>query len=75
AFQPAVIGTIRQSDGTSFKPKPMLPKSFNDMKNSARPYQAKRAQTKTSPQPFTAKKVVESAKPQRHASKKSSKPN
>jgi Domain of unknown function (DUF3362) len=41
AFQPAVIGTIRQSDGTSFKPKKMLPKSFNDMKNAARPHQAK----------------------------------
>ena len=39
AFQPAVLGTIRQSDGTTFKPKKVLPKAFNDMKNAARPHQ------------------------------------
>ena len=41
AFQPAVMTTIRQSDGTSFKPsgfKPKsLPKAFNNFKNAARP--------------------------------------
>jgi uncharacterized radical SAM protein YgiQ len=45
AFQPAVIGTIKQSDGSTFKPnaKPSakqgnaLPKGFNDFKNAARP--------------------------------------
>jgi hypothetical protein len=49
AFQPAVIGSIKQSDGSSFKPKgkvtakaslrrrpAALPKAFNDMKNAAR---------------------------------------
>lgn len=36
AFQPAVMGTIKQSDGTVFKAKP-LPKAFNNMKNAARP--------------------------------------
>lgn len=34
AFQPAVMGAIKQSDGTSFKAKP-LPKSFNNYKNAA----------------------------------------
>jgi hypothetical protein len=34
AFQPAVMGVIKQSDGTSFKAKP-LPKSFNNFKNAA----------------------------------------
>ena len=49
AFQPAVMGAIRQSDGSvfksakvlpkaSFKMKPRgLPKAFNDFKNAARP--------------------------------------
>jgi uncharacterized radical SAM protein YgiQ len=36
AFQPAVMTTIRQSDGTAFKPK-VLPKAFNNFKNAARP--------------------------------------
>jgi hypothetical protein len=36
AFQPAVMGAIKQSDGTVFKAKP-LPKAFNNMKNAARP--------------------------------------
>jgi uncharacterized radical SAM protein YgiQ len=38
AFQPAVMGNIKQSDGTSFKPsfKPKsLPKAFNNFKNAA----------------------------------------
>jgi uncharacterized radical SAM protein YgiQ len=46
AFQPAVIGAIRQSDGSSFQPKAKpsarrpagrMPKAFNEMKNAARP--------------------------------------
>ncbi len=50
AFQPAVMGAIRQSDGSTFKSKQALPakkyggnkfetmpKSFNNMKNAARP--------------------------------------
>ncbi len=46
AFQPAVIGTIRQSDGSRFQPKAKvssrrpagrMPKAFNDMKNAAQP--------------------------------------
>lgn len=46
AFQPAVIGAIRQSDGSRFQPKAKqnarrsagrMPKAFNDMKNAARP--------------------------------------
>jgi Domain of unknown function (DUF3362) len=36
AFQPAVMGAIKQSDGTVFKAKP-LPKSFSNYKNAARP--------------------------------------
>jgi hypothetical protein len=36
AFQPAVMTTIRQSDGTAFKPK-VLPKAFANFKNAARP--------------------------------------
>ena len=36
AFQPAVMGTVRQSDGSVFKPK-VLPKGFNNFKNAARP--------------------------------------
>jgi radical SAM superfamily enzyme YgiQ (UPF0313 family) len=36
AFQPTVMTTIRQSDGTAFKPK-VLPKAFNNFKNAARP--------------------------------------
>lgn len=35
AFQPAVMSSIKQSDGTSFKAKP-LPKAFNNFKNAAR---------------------------------------
>jgi uncharacterized radical SAM protein YgiQ len=34
AFQPAVMGNIKQSDGTSFKAKP-LPKAFANFKNAA----------------------------------------
>jgi hypothetical protein len=34
AFQPAVLANIKQSDGTSFKAKP-LPKAFNNFKNAA----------------------------------------
>jgi uncharacterized radical SAM protein YgiQ len=34
AFQPAVMANIKQSDGTSFKAKP-LPKAFNNFKNAA----------------------------------------
>ncbi|WP_047538523.1 YgiQ family radical SAM protein [Methylotenera versatilis] len=49
AFQPAVMGAIRQSDGSVFKsnkPAPAkkygsLPKSFNNMKNAARPARVK----------------------------------
>lgn len=49
AFQPAVMGAIRQSDGSTFKSnKPVvakkygsLPKSFNNMKNAARPARVK----------------------------------
>jgi len=37
AFQPAVIGTIKQSDGSTFKPNKSLPKAFNNFKNAARP--------------------------------------
>ena len=36
AFQPAVMATVRQSDGSVFKPK-VLPKAFNNFKNAARP--------------------------------------
>ncbi len=36
AFQPAVMGAVRQSDGSTFKPK-VLPKAFNNFKNAARP--------------------------------------
>ena len=50
AFQPAVMTTIRQSDGTSFKPsgfKPKsLPKAFNNFKNAARPVFSKPAFSK-----------------------------
>ena len=46
AFQPAVMGNIKQSDGTSFKAKP-LPKAFNNFKNAARP--AGRADSRSSP--------------------------
>jgi len=51
AFQPAVIGAIRQSDGSSFQPKAKdhsrrpagrMPKAFNDMKNAARPARKKK---------------------------------
>ena len=37
AFQPAVMGAIRQSDGSVFKSNKPLPKAFNNMKNAARP--------------------------------------
>ncbi|HQN64518.1 MAG TPA: YgiQ family radical SAM protein [Methylophilus sp.] len=39
AYQPAVMGKIRQSDGTAFNPrvKANLPKAFNNMKNAASP--------------------------------------
>lgn len=54
AFQPAVMGTIKQSDGTTFNPsapkgrgnKP-LPKAFNNYKNAARPAQGGKSTTKT----------------------------
>ncbi len=55
AFQPSVIGMIKQSDGSSFKPKARsngkpnsrrrpasLPSAFNDMKNAARPARNKK---------------------------------
>jgi uncharacterized radical SAM protein YgiQ len=55
AFQPAVVGSIKQSDGSSFKPKgkvhakagsrrrpAALPKEFNNMKNAARPARNKK---------------------------------
>jgi uncharacterized radical SAM protein YgiQ len=51
AFQPAVMTTIRQSDGTAFKPK-VLPKAFNNFKNAARPAFSKpagRADSRSSP--------------------------
>ncbi|MFM9835497.1 MAG: DUF3362 domain-containing protein, partial [Methylophilaceae bacterium] len=44
AFQPAVMGTIKQSDGTVFKAK-TLPKSFNNMKTAARQVFSKRKAT------------------------------
>jgi hypothetical protein len=34
AFQPAVMASIKQSDGTVFRAKP-LPKAFNNFKNAA----------------------------------------
>jgi radical SAM superfamily enzyme YgiQ (UPF0313 family)/very-short-patch-repair endonuclease len=41
AFQPAVMGSVRQSDGSAFIPKAgkpkVLPKAFNNFKNAARP--------------------------------------
>ena len=45
AFQPAVMGNIKQSDGTSFRAKP-LPKAFNNFKNAARPVFSKPAFSK-----------------------------
>ena len=45
AFQPAVMGTVRQSDGSVFKPK-VLPKAFNNFKNAARPVFTKPAFSK-----------------------------
>ena len=57
AFAPAVMGAIRQSDGSTFKsakvlPKASfkaqprgLPKAFNDFKNAARPAFAKSSAT------------------------------
>jgi uncharacterized radical SAM protein YgiQ len=51
AFQPAVIGTIKQSDGSRFQPKAkprrsttQMPKAFNEMKNAARPARHKKTQ-------------------------------
>ena len=55
AFQPTVIGAIKQSDGSVFKPKTAhkaiprrraasMPKAFNDMKNAARPARKKKTQ-------------------------------
>ena len=49
AFQPAVMGAIRQSDGSTFKSNKLLPakkygglpKSFNNIKNAARPARTK----------------------------------
>jgi len=45
AFQPAVMGTVRQSDGSTFTPKAgkpkIMPKGFNQMKNPARPAHSK----------------------------------
>ena len=41
AFQPAVMGSVRQSDGSAFTPKAgkpkVLPKAFSNFKNAARP--------------------------------------
>ncbi len=45
AFQPAVMANIEQSDGTSFRAKP-LPKAFNNFKNAARPAFSKPAFSK-----------------------------
>lgn len=58
AFQPAVVGLIKQSDGSAFKPtakttsnnmprrKPAsMPKAFNDFKNAARPARNKKHKT------------------------------
>jgi len=39
AFQPAVMGVVRQSDGSTFRPnnqKSSMPKAFNNFKNAAR---------------------------------------
>jgi len=39
AFQPAVMGVVRQSDGSTFRPnnqKGSMPKAFNNFKNAAR---------------------------------------
>ncbi len=44
-FQPAVMANIEQSDGTSFRAKP-LPKAFNNFKNAARPAFSKPAFSK-----------------------------
>lgn len=54
AFQPSVVGAIKQSDGSVFKPKAKprgkhgssrkprsMPKAFNDLKNAARPVRKK----------------------------------
>jgi len=45
AFQPAVMGAVRQSDGSTFTPKAgkpkIMPKGFNQMKNPARPAHSK----------------------------------
>ncbi len=45
AFQPAVMGAVRQSDGSTFTPKAgkpkIMPKGFNQMKNPARPAYSK----------------------------------
>jgi hypothetical protein len=45
AFQPAVMGNIKQSDGTVFRAKP-LPKAFANFKNAARPAFSKPASNK-----------------------------
>ena len=39
AYQPAVMGKVRQSDGSAFNPrvKAKLPRAFNNMKNAAKP--------------------------------------
>lgn len=70
AFQPAVLGTIRQSDGTSFKPKNPLPKAFNNMKNAARPHQPR---TKAPTQAVI--KAGGSVKPRSSVGKKTNKQN
>lgn len=70
AFQPAVLGTIRQSDGTTFKPNKPLPKAFNNMKNAARPNQARATQPTKA-----GMKVPAGSKSQRPAGKKPIKHN
>jgi uncharacterized radical SAM protein YgiQ len=46
AFQPRMIGVVRQSDGSAFKPKSTslkksMPNAFNNFKNAARPVRQK----------------------------------
>jgi uncharacterized radical SAM protein YgiQ len=51
AFQPTVMGAVRQSDGSAFIPKAgkpkVLPKGFNQLKNPARSAYSKSSRNKT----------------------------
>ncbi len=51
AFQPAVMGAVRQSDGSAFIPKAgkpkVMPKGFNQLKNPARQVHTKFSHNKT----------------------------